>query len=138
MSADTDALRRTAALLVERAESATRGPWVSRQEHGRDHTDEGWSSVAVTSVAGVDVADTALPGDERERAVEDAEHIAALHPLVSLALAPLLERLAARADMVLSSVGSPMVGAAVAGAHIVGYVEAVSFARAYLGEEDPT
>lgn len=57
---------------------------------------------------------------------------------VTVALAPLLERLAGRADMVTSSVQNPQLAAAVVGSHIVGYVEAVAFARAYLGEEDPT
>jgi hypothetical protein len=57
---------------------------------------------------------------------------------VTVQLAPLLERLAARAEMVMSTVGSPILGAAVVGSNVVGFVEAVAFARAYLGEEDPT
>ena len=131
MTTDTDTLRAAAALLRQRAGAATSGPW--RAYHGPEHADE-------AIVTYDDDLSIALCGEEHEPQFTDgdAEHIASLHPLVAFSLAPLLEQLAGRADMVTASVKSPQLAAAVVGSHIVGYVEAVRFARAYLGEEEPT
>lgn len=83
-TADTDLLRRAAALMRERAQAATPGP--------------------------------------QHRA--DAEHIAALHPIIALYAADWLDDTAAANDHVGRLCGENVTNQ-----------KAVAFARAYLGEE---
>lgn len=130
MSAET--LRKAAALMRERAEAATAGPWIERQEHGRDFTDEGWSYVAVSSLPlsirsdrqWPDVAATAWPGEDGlDEAVENSTHIASWHPAVALAVADWLDELAGYWE------DSARFGIEASARH-----PALTVARTYLGE----
>ena len=85
MSADT--LRRAAALLRERAEKATRGPWQTATEI------DGWRAGRRTVVRGpgsrvVTVGQTRTHHSEGE---ENVAYIATMHPGVGLALADWLQ-----------------------------------------------
>jgi hypothetical protein len=80
MSAEV--LREAAALMRERAEYATTGPWTTPEPE-----DEYWGPR--------DVVGPGEPGFRYlicERAGNDAEHIASWHPAVALAVADWLER----------------------------------------------
>lgn len=127
MSAEV--LREAAALMRERAEAATPGPWFTHEEHGRDYADEGWSYVATITRSGAEVTATAYPGgpDHGHDAQADAEHIASWPPAVAFAVADWLEfyaftfesREAAKGDVPSAAV-NPF---------------ALAVARAYLGSD---
>ncbi len=91
-------LRAAAQLMRERAQWATPGPWATREEHGRDIADEGWSDVRVTAASG-DVAVTYLSAVIETGPHEDnAAYITGMHPDVGLAVADLLILVAERAE----------------------------------------
>lgn len=118
-----ETMRRAAKLMRERAGAATPGPWTIREQHGRDIADEGWSDVRVVSPVG-DVAVTYLSNvSESNAANENTEHLAAMHPLVALAVADWLERDAALIDVLAFPESDPAA---------VRYP--LTVARAYLGE----
>lgn len=138
MSADV--LRKAAALMRERAEAATPGPWSAADEHGLlDGAEPAWcvsnmrpGYEAMSPTEGYlgDVAETSL-GFHEARDQRNAEHIAGMHPAVALAVADWLDK-AAR-DM----------QAVVEDANAYGeqvrdltrdFGPALNLARAYLGE----
>jgi hypothetical protein len=83
------AFLRAAALLRERAEPATRGPWRAREEHGNWYVMSDPDGQVTTGIN----EEPSLPEFlmiERDR--QDAEYIATVHPLAGVALAGLLER----------------------------------------------
>jgi hypothetical protein len=99
MSAEV--LREAAALMRERAEAATPGPWSAADEHGLLGPDAspawcvsnmrpGYKSMSPTEGYIGDVAETSL-GFPEQRDRDNAEHIASWHPAVALAVADWLE-----------------------------------------------
>lgn len=110
MTAET--LRRAAALMRERAEAATPGPWDDTAPSDWASGEESW----VWSESGTNVCIT-HEGDD-----PDATHIASWHPAVALEVASLLMTLADFMDE-----GEPLPDDLV-DAHGAG------IARAYLGE----
>lgn len=112
MSAET--LRRAAALMRERAEAATPGPW-------RPYTTGGWGH-------GNYVTTDDLSGVAMQYALvwrpTDAEHIASWHPAVALAVADLLDNTAGHVEYTGATEASEDVR------------DALAVARAYLGEVD--
>lgn len=111
MSAET--LRRAAALMRERAESASGSPW----QHVAIEDEDGAADSYVISLTGF----TSIGEDVGEAmAVGDAEHIASWHPAVALAVAGLLEFAAPFGNQ--PQPYSPTVE------------HAMTIARAYLGE----
>jgi len=91
MSVDADVLRRAAALMRERAEAATPGPWEQMTNYGLlsnaanvhttpDRTTPGWTACCEGPLVGGTAAD-----DEKRWA--NAAHIASWHPAVALAVA---------------------------------------------------
>jgi hypothetical protein len=107
-------LRDAAALMRERAEAATASEWFPIQAPGRTVSDDGdWIVDSVPAF----VCSTHI-WDERGKA--DAEHIAAWHPAVALAVADWLESYADRLDVLGHGIGSNM-------------GQALAVARAYLG-----
>jgi hypothetical protein len=130
-------LRRAAALMRERAEAATPGPWITHemgnvfvgnQADGR--TSGLWE---IVHMSGDDLRDLIPEAATRNRA--DAEHIASWHPAVALAVADWLEEVAAWDD---EGCGR------VPGIEQTNYPDAVmgslacatTVARAYLGIEE--
>lgn len=64
---------RTAADLIENAiGKASPEPWTYFEDHGRDHSDEGWSEVGVLDAEGKRVALTYPTGEEHDRHEFDA------------------------------------------------------------------
>lgn len=116
MSADL--LREAAALMRQRAEAATPGPWERR-----------WGFPAYVSGPGPTVTINDLTGDTE---IEDAEHIASWHPAVALAVADWLD--AAYADWHHSehSLSAASVRAMSGGQNLPDGM-ALAVARAYLG-----
>lgn len=111
-----ETLRRAAALMRERAEAATPGPW--RPVAGLWRTE---TFAAVIGPKGVpDDAGTWLMATGRGAASQeaDADHAASWHPLVALAVADCLDAAATAWET-----GD------------VGWGEALAVARAYLGQE---
>ena len=110
-------LRRAAALMRERAEAATPGPWRTDvlSDVVADHDDVSW-----------DVADVSVlcpwPSATEHG---NAAHIASWHPTVALAVADLLDAVALVADHYPPIEVRPQ--------SVANYALAV--ARAYLGEE---
>lgn len=101
MSAEV--LRRAAALMRERAQAATEGPWSAADEHellpGADpawcvsQMRPGWEQMSPTDGYVGDLAETSLGGRD-PRDGPNAEHIASWDPLVALAVADWLEDVA--------------------------------------------
>ena len=100
MSADE--LRRAAALLRERAEAATPGPWSAADEHGL--LPEAWPAWCVSQMRpGYQtmsetegyVGDVAEVLCDRKDACPDATYIATMHPDIGRALAAVLAESAA-------------------------------------------
>ena len=99
MSADT--LRRAAALLRERADAATPGPWSAADEYGLiPEADPAWcisqmrpGYQSMSPTEGY-VGDVAEVWCERKDACPDADYIATMHPGVGLALADWLDLMA--------------------------------------------
>ena len=114
MSANADLLRRAAALMRERAEGATPGPW---------HDVKMGSEGSVVLNDGVNILTGRKPATCREFA--DAEHIASWHPVVALAVADWLDALARAVER--SGVAHYPEPASIHDA-------ALAVARAYLGE----
>lgn len=112
MSAET--LRKAAALMRERAEAATPGPW----EH-----DPVVAYLYVEQQAGA-YADVAVDTDGRR---EDSVHIASWHPAVALAVADWLDSLGTLAE----TLGVQEMSMASQG----NYAHALTVATAYLGEQ---
>jgi hypothetical protein len=83
VSAET--LRRAAALMRERAEAATPGPWIGEYSGHTGHVVmDAESTSALDHVASC----------SHYRAAFDSEHIASWHPTVALAVADLLDVIA--------------------------------------------
>jgi len=101
-----DLLRRAAALMRERAEDAAPSPW---REVG-DGELLGCYAVVCCGSAEFNVAPAVIPAN--------AEHIASWHPAVALAVADWLD-----------------VTASTLVTYRAGYAEALTVARAYLGEQ---
>jgi hypothetical protein len=126
-------LREAAALMRERAEAATPGPWhpaTTGVECG-DH----WSVIeypAMNPVARVP-SDDGSNDDQRE---PDARHIASWHPAVALAVADVLDSLAQRAEDICDATPTVEFGNRVAEQNLTGYAEAATVARAYLNRSD--
>lgn len=103
MTAET--LRRAAALMRERAEAATPGPWSAADEHellGGDaepawcvsRMRPGYESMSPTEGYMYDLAETSINGRHQEFDGPNAEHIASWHPAVALAVADWLDAVA--------------------------------------------
>lgn len=108
MSSDT--LRRAAALMRERAEAATPGPWEAQQ----DGSGGWWIEAPYTAtIAELDI-DYSVPQ-------ADAEHIAGMHPAVALAVADWLDTVARLMEH--GDPGGPLL-----------QKRALAVAHAYLGE----
>ena len=108
-----ETLRRAAALMRERAEAATSGPWLADRVHSG-----GVMGVAVTAPVEL-TADGSIIGVTDIVVPADGHHIASWHPAVALAVADWLDEAADVADM-------------------NGFIEsdaALAVARAYLGED---
>ncbi|OPC84161.1 hypothetical protein B4N89_27435 [Embleya scabrispora] len=82
-----DTIRRAADLMRTRAAAATRGPWLSMDGGDRLVHDPGHDYDPPEYVV-----------DEPMSSAANAEHIAALHPLVAVAMANVLEQLARSID----------------------------------------
>lgn len=109
-----ETLRRAAALMRERSEAATDGPWGC----GEPHADDGfWLTVGVWSG---DPDNCHAECDRRQ----DAAHIASWHPAVALAVADWLDATAKRWEYVADKPHLSVYG----GHH------ALAVARTYLGE----
>lgn len=104
---DRDALCRAAALMRERAEAATPGPWVTGSVNPRTNGMTWFGNL-----------DPEIPGPLGEAGGRDAQHIASWHPAVALAVANWLDETA----VIASEPGGWVPG------------EALAVARAYLGE----
>lgn len=115
-----ETLRKAAGLMEKLAKAATPDPWATREKHGRDIADEGYSDVRVVSDRG-DVAVTYLSG-VIEGDYEDAEFIASMGPQVGLALAALLDKTAWMLGLDPDLIGR------------VGVGETLTLARLILGE----
>jgi hypothetical protein len=109
----SDTLRRAAALIRERAEKATPGPWSAARSMGEDLH---WGRMQFTTLDAPDRNLFAIAG----MPLADAEHIAAWHPAVALAAATWLEHEADRAERFGDRDSTE---------------HALAFATAYLGEE---
>jgi hypothetical protein len=114
-------MRRAAKLLRERAEKATPGPW--------DHMCLGSEGCLVLRASGTirerghgRVARFGQKDWQADHA--DAEHVAGMGPLVALAVADLLDKIAWMGELDPDMLGR------------VGCDEAIAIARAYLGEPD--
>ncbi len=84
-------LRAAADRLETLDHAATPGTWTMFEEHGRDHTDEGWSYIGVqvlqqSGQGALIVAQCQDPLDRVENPQADAELIAALRPLAPWAV----------------------------------------------------
>ena len=120
MSAEV--LRRAAALMRERAEAATPGPWQVTED-----VDTGERFVYDTRRT--ELAQVA----EWSTGLGNPRHIASWHPAVALAVADWLDATAHRVDM-----GKPRRGGVAPGRNNHswrGSREALKVARAYLGEQ---
>jgi hypothetical protein len=105
-------LRQAASLMRERADQAPPGPWAALDGGVASLADEGFWPVDTTGIN--------EDGIDRATRV----HIASWHPLVALAVADLLDKIAWMGELdadMLSRVGCD---------------EAIAIARAYLGETD--
>jgi len=127
---NTDTLRRAAEKMRERAKAATNGPYIATvagghvEIHGHDHF---WVATAGC--------------DETSQAHRDAEHIAAMHPAVALAVADWLDAEAAAHEggMGVSDTLRDLVAEVSASEYDVQVAvstlkQAVAVATAYLGE----
>lgn len=114
MSAET--LRRAAALMRERAEAATSGPWSVGPYHQL--------TSVLTEDGGLTIASVGAPHHPFVRA--DADHIASWHPAVARAVADWLDRKAERAEDMWLTHGQQMRGPE--------WLDALAVARAYLGD----
>ena len=110
MSTEAETLRRAAALMRERAEAATPGPWSNRRGPG-EHI--------VRHDSGAPLANTNTRADRR--------HIASWHPVVALAVADWMEALVRAVER--SGVAHYPEPASIHDA-------ALAVARAYLGESE--
>jgi hypothetical protein len=128
-------LRRAAALIRERATSATPGPWKALCDGygdtsgGRSHKDRRdllWVRSGLTNAG--DVVTTY--GQWTERSEHDVLHIAGMHPAVALAVADLLD-----AE---SFVAAGREAAAPSPGYSGSTYQALSIACAYLGEPVPS
>lgn len=115
-------LRRAVAEMRKRAEAATPGPWGIDERSGRDVTDQWWYEVGVSMP---DTRGALILGDNEDDGAT-AKHVASWHPIVALAVADLLEELAAMSD---GEAPDFWGGAWPA--------DALAVARAYLGEQPP-
>lgn len=122
-----ETLRRAAALMRERAEAATPGPW--RHTDSEAANDVWNGGIVVVSTDGDPIAnceDEWYEPDPGEPApVNDAEHIASWHPAVALAVADWLE---AEAESHRADVVGPFPSGCCR------MSQALAVARAYLGE----
>lgn len=66
---------------------------------------------------------------------EDGDFIASMTPLVALAVADLLGTIANRAADMAGTINSPRVAAATIPENVVGFTEALTLARRYLGSD---
>ena len=132
MSADL--LRRAAALMRERAEAATPGPWrFTDSEAVNDVWDGGMVVVSTDADPIANVLDEWYEPDPGEPApINDAEHIASWHPAVALAVADWLDATAAEHE---SDSGNERADAFFAAFDTAPDVAALAVARAYLGEQ---
>ena len=115
-------LRRAASLMRERVSAATPGPWRAHEQDGNWYVSSDPYGLVSTGIN----EEPSLPEIlmiERDR--RDAEHVAGMDPLVGLALADLLDRIA----------WMTVLPAELAGR--VGVDETLKVARAYLGENEP-
>ncbi len=133
MTAETPAetLRRAAALMRQRAEAASCGPWIVES----DGDGNLWIQDPVAPLACI--------GEEEDASTRaDAEYIAAMHPGVALAIAD-------QWDAVIEDMGDEEVverGVAGVGVLVLGclftprktWTAALAAARAFLGEEAAT
>ena len=135
-------IRRAAALMRERAQAATRGPWRNHDGYVRDGgyvatvlTGEGNETRPVAWIPSF----SNQPGDVDRQAWPDAIYIAAMHPGVVLLIAD-------QWDAVADDMGDDEVverGAAGVGVLVLGrifaprkpWTAALAAARAFLGEE---
>lgn len=115
-----ETLRSAAKLMRERALAATPGPWRAHEEnHGNWYV----SSVAFGQVSTGINEEPSLPEFLMiERDQRDAEHVAGMDPVVALALADLLDRVAWMVKLDGELAGR------------VGVDETLAVARAFLGE----
>lgn len=138
MTTETPAetLRRAAALMRQRAEAASSGPWRTHDTYVHD----GGYTAAVLVGEGNEVRPVAwvpsfsgVPSELEKRAWPDAEYIAAMHPGVALAVA---DQWDAVADLAAVSLGHYEDGVLVhAGQPTAIETSALAAARAFLGEE---
>ena len=113
-----DTLRRAAKLMRERAEAASPGPW-----HQLCMGSEGCSVINDGHLR--ERKHVSFSGRKEWKSDHaDATYIASWHPLVALAVADLLDKLAWMGELDPDLLGR------------VGCDEAIAIARAYLGEPD--
>ena len=122
---DVDLIRRAAALMRERAEAATPGPWSQHTAEAAADTVIFAGREWVTNIENCPSIGEHMrtPGGSicTDQALPNGEHIASWHPAVALAVADLLER-SARTKFVTFG----------GGLHVD--QDALAVARAYLGE----
>lgn len=109
MTEQTPAQRlRDAATIVEQTiADASPLPWTYFEDHGRDHSDEGWSEVGMLDANGKHVAHTYGPGYEGN---DQPEHDAALAILLTATARPLIglmREAAIRYDAILAPPTNP-------------------------------
>jgi hypothetical protein len=113
-----EVLRQAAALMRERSEAATPGPWTNTL----GTLSEVWQHESVgTDLMVCDTQDTytIYPEDgPGEGAAEDAAHIASWHPAVALAVADWLDAAADSAEYLPPETGQPSLALAVAHAYL--------------------
>jgi hypothetical protein len=134
-----ETLRRAAALMRERAEAATPGPWAADPDTWHPHGHPlGYRRVVSgepNPISGIRMphlhtATLVPPGSPEDRAaMADAEHIASWHPAVALASAKALDE---AADAYEEISGPNVLGDADADPLLAALI---AQARAYLGEQ---
>lgn len=123
MSAET--LRRAAALMRERAEAATPGPWEFRPRRGFQSVSDSPATIGFVDTAGYFV----MLREGMWATENDMSYVASWHPAVALAVADWLDATAARID----AGRDPQHGGR-RNHSWRGSREALAVARAYLGE----
>lgn len=122
-------LREAAALMRARAEAATPGPWLAIVGSGPKRRVQQTALVGVADLRGHgEKGCLAVFAGLNKRRADDAEHMAAWHPPVALAVADYLDHAAARAESKIAHGG----GAEAVWSH---EHDALTVARAYLGED---
>ena len=120
---DADLLRRAAALMRERAEAATSGPWEFRPRRGFESMRDNPATIGFLDTAGYFV----MLREGTWTTEADMTHVVSWHPAVALAVADWLDAEAAshRADLV-----GPFPSACCR------MSQARAVARAFLGSDD--